>query len=167
MMEITGNQDHMDQPDTCNLPTLKASGKQPEVISWLEASFVTKTFDEWDVILREHEVPHQKCFRYTDIIKDEEAYLNDSLRWVEYEGVGKKALPMSPLRFGGYGDPPIILSKPIGYHTAEFARDLGYTDEQIAAMEEKGAIKCWHGKELPDVIFKSMRQVNGEAPCNW
>ena len=93
MMEITGNADRKDQPDTCNLPSLKASGKQPEVIGWLEASFATKTFEEWDEILREHEVPHQKCFRYTDIIKDEEAYDNDSLRWVEYEAFGKKASP--------------------------------------------------------------------------
>ena len=30
MMEITGNDEHKDQPDTCNLPSLKASGKQHE-----------------------------------------------------------------------------------------------------------------------------------------
>ena len=167
MMEITGNAEHVDQPDTCNLPALKASEKQPEVISWLEAGFSTKTFDECDEILREHEVPHQKCFRYTDVVKDQEAYDNDSLRWVEYEGYGKKALPMSPLRFREYGDPPIILSKPIGYHTTEIMEKLGYTDEQIAKAEEDGAIKCWHGKEVPDTIFKSERQVKGEAACNW
>lgn len=167
MMEITGNADRVDQPDTCNLPALKAAGKQPEVISWLEKSFATKTFEEWDEILREHEVPHQKCFRYTDIIKDDEAYDNDSLRWVEYEAFGKKALPMSPLRFESAGDPPIILSKPIGYHTAEIMENLGYTKEQITEMEDKGGIKCWHGKEIPDTIFKSKRQENGEAPCNW
>lgn len=167
MMEITGNEEHADDPDTLNLPSLKASGKQPEVISWLEKSFATKDFAEWDEILREHEVPHQKCFRYTDIIADEEAYDNDSLRWVEYKAFGKKALPMSPLRFEKYGDPPIVLSKPIGYHTAEVLGNLGYTEEQIRAMDESGAVKCWHGEELPDVIFKSKRQEAGDAPCNW
>lgn len=167
MMEITGNNEHIDQPDTCNLPALKQSGMQPEVIKWLEAAFVTKTFEEWDEILREHEVPHQKCFRYTDIIKDEEAYDNDSLRWVEYRSFGKKALPMSPLRFDSAGDPPVILSKPIGYHTAEIMKGLGYTDEKIAELDEKGGIKCWHGEECPDTIFVSKRQENGDAPCNW
>ncbi|MDO5043054.1 MAG: CoA transferase, partial [Slackia sp.] len=94
-------------------------------------------------------------------------YDNDSLRWVEYEEFGKKALPMSPLRFDSAGDPPVILSKPIGYHTAEIMKNLGYDDEKIAAMEESGGIKCWHGKELPDTIFKSKRQEAGEAACNW
>ncbi len=167
MMEITGNEEHKDDPETCNLPALKESGKQPEVIKWLEQGIVQKTFEEWDVILREHEVPHQKCFRYTDIVKDEEAYLNDSLRWVKYDAYDKKALPMSPLRFGGYGDPPIILSKPVGYHTNEILTRMGYTQDQIDAFEADGAIKCWHGKEIPDTIFKSERQEKGEEPCNW
>lgn len=73
----------------------------------------------------------------------------------------------TPIRFGGYGDPPIILSKPIGYHTAEYLEQYGYTPEQIAELEEKGAVKCYHGEEVPDTIFKSERQEKGEAPCNW
>lgn len=167
MMEITNNASHVDQADTCNLPALKESGKQAEVISWLEASFATKSFQEWDDILRNHEVPHQKCFRYPDIIADEEAYANDSLRWVEYESFGKKAIPMSPLRFEAYGDPPLVLSKPIGYHTAEFLQKLGYSDDQIVGMEEKEAIKCWHGAEVPDTVFASERQNTGEAKRTW
>ncbi|MDR2721937.1 MAG: CoA transferase [Coriobacteriaceae bacterium] len=167
MMEITGNSDHVDDPETWNLPALKSSEKQPVVIEWLEDAFVTKTFDEWDEILREHEVPHQKCFRYTDIIADEEAYANDSLRWIEYEAFGKKAIPMSPLRFDSYGDPPLILSKPIGYHTEEFLQKLGYSSEQIAAMESAEAIKCYHGQDVPDTIFSSTRQNAGEAKCKW
>jgi len=153
MMEITGNAEQIDRPETCNLPSLKANDMQPEVISWLEASFATKSFEEWSEILRKHEVPHQKCFRYTDIIADEEAFANDSLREIEYEAFGKKILPMSPLRFGAYGDPPIVLSKPIGYHTEECLTGLGYTAEQIKEMEEKEAIKCYHGEQLPEKIF--------------
>ena len=50
---------------------------------------------------------------------------------------------------------------------AEQALGLDITDEQIAELEEKGAVKCYHGEEVPDVIFKSERQEKGEAPCNW
>ena len=61
----------------------------------------------------------------------------------------------------------MILSKPLGYHTAEYMSKLGYSDEDIARLEEEGAIKCWHGPEVPDKIFKSRRQLAGEAPCMW
>ena len=50
---------------------------------------------------------------------------------------------------------------------AEQKQGLPITDEQIAELEEKGAVKCYHGEEVPDVIFKSERQEKGEAPCNW
>ena len=52
-------------------------------------------------------------------------------------------------------------------HTAEYLEQYGYTPEQIAELEEKGAVKCYHGEEVPDTIFKSERQEKGEAPCNW
>lgn len=167
MMGLFGHDDQIDNPDTNNLTSLKASGKNVEVIQWLEEAFAKKTFDEWMAIFKENQVPAQKCFRYTDIVKDEEAYANDALRMVEYKEWGNRALPMTPLRFGGYGDPPIILSKPVGYHTAEFMKEFGYTDDQIKAMDEEGAVVVYKGEPVEDRIFVSKRQAEGEAPCNW
>lgn len=167
MMGLFDRHDQINNPDTCNLPALKASGKNVEVIAWLEEAFAKKSFDEWMAIFKENQVPAQKCFRYTDIVKDEEAYDNDALRMVEYKEWGERALPMTPVRFGSYGDPPIILSKPIGYHTAEFMKEYGYSDDQIKAMDEEGAVVVYKGEPIEDRIFVSKRQAAGEAPCNW
>lgn len=167
MMGLFGLDEQKKNPDTCNLPALKASGKSPEVVRWLEAAFATKTFDEWMAIFRENQVPSQKCFSFRDIVADDEAYDNDSLRMVEYEEWGERALPMSCLRFEEYGDPPIILGKPVGYHTREIMAKRGYSDEEINAMIESGAVKAWDGEEIPDRIFVSKRQAAGEAPCLW
>lgn len=167
MMGLFDHEDQIDNPDTNNLTSLKASGKNVEVIGWLEKAFAKKTFDEWMTIFKENEVPAQKCFRYTDVVKDEEAYDNDALRMVEYEAYGKRALPMTPVRFGSYGDPPVVLSKPIGYHTAEFMHDYGYSDEEIAKIAEDGGVVVYDGPEIEDRIFVSKRQAAGEAPCNW
>ena len=167
MMGLFGHEDQIENPDTNNLTSLKASGKNVEVIDWLEKAFAKKTFDEWMAIFKENEVPAQKCFRYTDVVKDEEAYDNDALRMVEYEAYGKRALPMTPVRFGSYGDPPVVLSNPIGYHTAEFMHDYGYSDEEIAKIAEDGGVVVYDGPEIEDRIFVSKRQAAGEAPCNW
>lgn len=167
MMTIIGREDMKGDERYNTLQTLLDTGGAPEVIAILEEGFSKKTLEEWLTILAEWDVPSQKVFRFTDILKDEEAYVNDALRKVKYDAFGEMATTTTPIRFGGYGDPPIILSKPIGYHTAEYLQKLGYSDEEIAKLEEQGAVKVWHGEEVPDVIFKSQRQEAGEAPCNW
>jgi crotonobetainyl-CoA:carnitine CoA-transferase CaiB-like acyl-CoA transferase len=163
MMDILGLPEHKDDPLICNLPALKANGKQPDVVAMLEGAFAKKTFPEWEAILRENQVPHQRLFSYTDIMHDDDAQLNDAVRLVEYDSFGERYLPMSPVRFGSYGDPPVILSKPIGYNTAEYLQRLGYSDEEIAKLESDGAVKCWHDQEVPDRVFRSRRQVAGDA----
>ena len=167
MMEILGLGEHQDDPIICNLPSLKANGKQADVIAMLAVAFQRKTFAEWEEIFRQHQVPHQRLFSYTDIMNDDDAQLNDSVRAVEYKQFGTKYLPMSPIRFGSYGDPPVILSKPVGYHTIEYLEGLGYSNEEIAEMEQDGAVRCWHGDEIADQIFISRRQRQGEAKCSW
>lgn len=167
MMEIFGLGEYANDPDISNLPALKASGKAGLVVGLLEESFATKTFEEWSPILRDHQVPHQKLYRYEDILQDDEAYDNDALRVVEYKAFGTRSIPTSPVRFGSYGDPPMILSKPLGYHTAEYLKRHGYTAEQTAELEASGAVRCWHGEDLPDRVFASRRQAAGEAERHW
>ena len=48
-----------------------------------------------------------------------------------------------------------------------FEPDVLLEMRDIKRLEEEGAIKCWHGKEVPDKIYKSRRQEAGEAPCVW
>lgn len=167
MMKIFGREDQIDNIDTKDLTHLKASGKNKEVIGWLEEAFAKQPFDYWMEQFRINQVPAQKLFRFPDILRDEEAYVNDALRYVEYDEWGKHALPMTPLRFGSAGDPPVILAKPVGYHTEEIMKKYGYTDEEIYKIEREGGVGIYHGEPIPDTIFKSQRQEAGEAPCTW
>ena len=167
MMKIIGRDDLVDSPDFATIENIKANNLQPDLIKILEEGFAKKELDEWLPILSEWQVPSQKVFRFTDIIKDEEAYVNDAIRKVEYKAFGEHALPTTPIRYASFGDPPVVLSKPIGYHTAEYLQKYGYTDEQIAELEANGAVKCYHGEEVPDVVFKSQRQVEGKVECKF
>ena len=167
MMKIFGREDQIDNIDTKDLTHLKASGKNKEVIGWLEEAFAKQPFDYWMEQFRINQVPAQKLFRFPDILRDEEAYVNDALRYVEYDEWGKHALPMTPLRFGSAGDPPVILAKPVGYHTKEIMQKYGYTDAEISRIEDEGGVGIYHGEPIPDTIFKSQRQEAGEAPCTW
>ena len=166
MMEIIGRPDMKDDPRFCRMEDIKPFTHH-ELVEILDDGFSKKTFAEWDPILREHQVPFQTVFDYTDIVADDEAYDNDGLRTVHYDAFGDRATTTIPIRYGSFGDPPMILSKPLGYHTAEYMHKLGYNDEQIKKLEDDGAIVCWHGEEIPDTIFKSRRQNAGEEECAW
>ena len=166
MMEIIGRPDMKDDPRFCRMEDIKPFTHH-ELVEILDDGFSKKTFAEWDPILREHQVPFQTVFDYNDIVADDEAYDNDGLRTVHYKAYGDRATTTIPIRYGSFGDPPMILSKPLGYHTAEYMSKIGYNDEQIKQMEDEGAIVCWHGEEIPDKIFKSRRQNAGEEECAW
>ncbi len=145
------------------LAAMAEHGLQEYVVSKIGEGYARKTYDEWDRIMLEQEVPHQKLFDYDDILADEEAYDNDALRRYESKDFGPRVFNTAPLRFGSYGDPPLVLAKPVGYHTERFLRDKGYSDEEIAALEEKGAIRCWHGEDLDDIpVLRSKRDLAGE-----
>ena len=170
MMKMLGQEDMLDNEQASTLTGMAENKLQPFVISKIEEGFATKDYEEWDRILLEEQVPHQKLFDFHDIMADEECYDTDMLRRYDSLDFGPRIFNTTPIRFGTWGDPPLILGKPIGYHTARLLEARGYTSEQIAELEEKGAIRCWHGEDLDEdvvPVLVSKRQANGEAPCKW
>ena len=168
MMRMLGLEDLLGKDELSTLAAIRDNSKQAYMIEKISEGYQRKNYDEWDRIMLKEEVPHQKLFDYNDILADEEAYDNDALRRYESLDFGPRVFNTTPVRFGSFGDPPIILSKPTGYHTMRYLKDKGYSDNQIQALESEGAIKCWRGENLDHVpILVSKRQRIGEAGCNW
>lgn len=168
MMKMLGLDEMVDDPRMSTLAAIRENNLQEFVVSQMEQGYAQKNYDEWDEVMMKQEVPHQKLFDYADILADEEAYDNDALRRYESKDFGPRVFNTTPIRFDSYDDPPLILGKPCGYHTERYLLSKGYTPEQIAALEEKGAVRCWHGEDLDTIpVLISKRQAQGEAPCNW
>jgi crotonobetainyl-CoA:carnitine CoA-transferase CaiB-like acyl-CoA transferase len=137
LKHLVGNKDY----DT--LEVIGEHKRNGYVIKLLEDAFATKTFDEWEVIFREHDIPYQKCFTVDDVLADEEAYANDILRHLHYKDFGDRVIPTSPIRLKSVGDPELRTSKPIGYNTREYLLKYGYSREDVARLEAAGAVKCF------------------------
>ncbi len=158
VMTMLGHADLVDDARINTLAAIRENSLQAFVVEKISEGFATKDYEEWDKILLEEEVPHQKLYDYADILADQEAYDNDALRRYHSREFGDRVLNTTPLRFSSYGDPPIYLAKPTGYHTERYLKSKGYSDERIQELEEKGAIKCWHGVDLDDVpVLTSQR----------
>jgi crotonobetainyl-CoA:carnitine CoA-transferase CaiB-like acyl-CoA transferase len=117
------------------------------VIKRMEEAFSKKTFVEWEALFLKNDIPFQKCFKIDDILGDEEAYANDSLRHLNYD-LGHRVMPTSPVRMWSVGDPKIWIAKPVGYDTREYMLKYGYSKDQIEQLSKDGAVKVYDGRPL-------------------
>lgn len=129
------------------------NGGNTEVVKMLENHFLTQDWDYWEPIFKENEIPYQRLFLPNDILHDEEAFANDSLRSLHYDAYGDKVLPTSPVRLGSLGDPVLYRSRPVGFDTARIMKEFGYSDDDIDALNGT-AVKCYDGPQLPESVLK-------------
>lgn len=132
------------------------SGGNTEVIKKLEAHFLTQDWDYWEPIFKANEIPYQRLFLPNDILHDEEAFANDSLRALHYDAFGDKVLPTTPVRLESMGDPVLRRARPVGYDTARIMREFGYSDEAISALDGS-AVKCYDGPAVPESVLEPSR----------
>ena len=137
-------------PEYNNLAKVTAEGRNAEEVSILEKRFAEESFEYWENIFKENEVPYQKLNTLEDVLEDEEAYANDILRKISYDSFGEQALVTSPLRMKSVGDPVLKRSRPVGYETRTVMKDFGYTDAEID--EVKRILK----EEMENVVHYSV-----------
>ena len=93
------------------------------------------------------------------MLEDDEAYLNDQLRRLHYEGQGYGddsgyTVTTTPFRLKSIGDPDLKRSLPIGYETRMIAKEHGLSDEEIDTLIANGAILEYSGDPVPDSVFE-------------
>lgn len=119
-------------------PKVQAYGKQ--LVAQAEALFATNTTDEWLLILDEATVPAGP-FKFTEELLDDPQVLeNGFVTEVDHPLMGavRTVGPMiqmsdTPLRVQG-------ASPTLGEHTDEVLRELGYSDERITALRDRGIL---------------------------
>ncbi|TAJ21964.1 MAG: CoA transferase [Dehalococcoidia bacterium] len=109
-------------------------------VAEVEATFRTKTSDEWLAILEAHGVPSGPLNFVEDMLTDPQVVANDIPVTVEHELSGPQTqvgpmvrMSKSPLEVQG---PSPVLGK----HTDEIVAGLGYTAEQRAALRARNVI---------------------------
>ena len=121
--------------------TLKARAESNgEFYKLLRDAFKTKTLDEWLKLAEEYDLPFVRMNHFSDVTTDEQAWANGYLEYMTCPNGETVTMPTPPIEMETVGE---IITKPapkVGGDTEEVLLNMGYTKEQIAAMEESGAV---------------------------
>lgn len=119
-----------------------------EIIPILDARFAELSTEEIVAALSAVDANFSKLSNVYDLYEDEQAWANDYL-YEQTMASGKKVvLPRTPVKFTEDSELPRNLAPMLGEHTAAILAGLGYSEEQIQAMEADKAVVCYRKGEV-------------------
>ena len=140
--DIFGLLDIKDDPDYRTLKSVVADKERLEhCCRRIEEQFILNDREYWAERLTDAYIAFERTLQWKDIASDEQAIDNKYMKEFKMKSGNSFMLPMTPVQFEGNDG---LDSKPaplLGEHTAEVARELGYTDGEIEQMIKDGIIK--------------------------
>ena len=109
------------------------------LINECEKIFLTKTSEEWHEIFTKLDLTHDILAHYGDFAKSEQARVNEYAFDYSYPNGHKTTLIRPAMTSAKMGVPEFKPGPMTGEHTEQILSELGYSAEQIAALEASGA----------------------------
>jgi len=111
------------------------------LIPTLQETFLTRTYDEWEKLLLENDIPTGAINNIGQVAEHPQVKARNALRTMEHPRAGTVHTVASPVRLS---ETPAQIKSPsplLGQHTHEVLREvLGMKPEEIAALEKAEVI---------------------------
>ena len=102
-------------------------------------AFAQKPIEYWQQKAIEYDVPMTRLNHFEDVTTDEQAWVNGFVEKIEYPNGKTDVMPTTPIEMDTVGVTTTRPVAPVGTDTAAVLRELGYSEEKIAAMLAAGA----------------------------
>jgi len=136
----------MDKPELIEDPRFATNAdrakNQQELITLIEGWMQTQPSDAAVLqVFEDQRVPSAAVMSITDILQHPYFKARDMVRTVSDPILGEVTIPGFPLKYSEFPQLLDIQAPLLGQHSADVLREqLGYTDEQIAALRDKGVL---------------------------
>ena len=112
-----------------------------ELVKIFESRFITKTSVEWDPLLIEADIVHDRLVHFSEISKNEQARVNHFIEEVTFGNGSKGWLPRPSIFSDNMGLPDYKLAPTLGADSNEILASIGYSSEDVQALQERAIIK--------------------------
>lgn len=131
-----------------------------ELYAIFDAAFRQKTRAEWSVIFNEHGLRCDPCFNHRELVQHPQFKAIDPVVEIQHPTEGKIPMLGWPVRFADLDWKGSLRPTPLrGEHSREILSEVGYSQEDIDALDAEGAIYCATeaDKKVPNPRAKDFR----------
>ena len=123
--------------------TVERSKHRESLIAQLQEVFLTKSYEEWEKILLENDIPVGAINNIEQVVEHPQVKARHSLHEVDHPKVGKVRVVGSPVRLSKTPAKKPTPSPVHGQHTRQVLKDvLGMTAEEVGRLEAAGVVKA-------------------------
>ena len=126
------------------MPHQQASGQQRDEVSrFLKETFLTRTRDEWFELLKDRDISVGKVYSLEEALADPQVAHRGMVVEVEAPGLPGGAVTQVgiPIRLSETPGRVRFAGSVTGHHTAPVLAGLGYTEEQVEDMRQRGVVQ--------------------------
>jgi crotonobetainyl-CoA:carnitine CoA-transferase CaiB-like acyl-CoA transferase len=134
---LIGREELIDDPRFVDLAARKEHAE--ECVRLITEEFASRTFAEWKQLLGRIDAPWAPVQAVEELLDDPQVLANDYVGDVVIDGEPAYRLPAVPVQFDGDG-PELRRAPEHGEHSELVLLELGYTWDDIAALQSEGVI---------------------------
>ena len=139
MFKMIGRTDLIGDPRFSDREARAANAE--ELYNIFANAYRSKTCAEWVELAKEFDLPLVRMNHFGDVSEDEQAWAEGFLEHMQCPNGETVVMPNSPIRMDSIGELQTVPAAEIGADTRQVLLGLGYTEEQIQAMQASGAVK--------------------------